>query len=273
MSDLPRTPRLWTDEQVKFVLEQISTGKRHKDIAALFNAKYDGTGKIDTEQVKYIKAQYRNREITTHSAQNFPGGNTKAQPEPTSSETTTTRTTTSLSRNIQIPPTFSPATSTPAQNNGVSSGLGADTGAFGTTQTTNGPAKTLAHSRPKQSRVAVSSAAWVPHRDIAEDDTNMADAPRNDRVYPLSPLQHKPPTTSQPAEWSPGPAFLSMENRWNQGPHEECDLQAIHRHEADGGITFPSVTAVKDMFRRMNPAVRLSDLADMMERDEARSRE
>lgn len=61
MATLPRKPRLWTEEQVEFLLQEIRTGKPHKEIADLFNEKYDGVGQIKHDQIKYIKAQYRNR--------------------------------------------------------------------------------------------------------------------------------------------------------------------------------------------------------------------
>jgi len=56
MSSLPRKPRLWADEQVEFRLKEIATGKQHKDIAAIFNETYAGGSRIETDQIKYIKA-------------------------------------------------------------------------------------------------------------------------------------------------------------------------------------------------------------------------
>ena len=61
MSSLPRKPRKWTVDQVQFVLELVDTEKSQRQIATLFNNKYNGNATIDSEQVKYLKAQYRNR--------------------------------------------------------------------------------------------------------------------------------------------------------------------------------------------------------------------
>ncbi|KAH8906099.1 hypothetical protein BR93DRAFT_998226 [Coniochaeta sp. PMI_546] len=56
---------------------------------------------------------------------------------------------------------------------------------------------------------------------------------------------------------------------WLEGPHEGCPFQGTHHHEADGGVTFPSVAALMDMVRRMKePSFSLAGLADAMERIE-----
>jgi hypothetical protein len=61
MSALPRRSRLWTEEQVRFVLKDITTVKRHKHIAAIFNEIYASVNTIQTDHIKYNKAQYGNR--------------------------------------------------------------------------------------------------------------------------------------------------------------------------------------------------------------------
>ncbi|KAB5569938.1 hypothetical protein GE09DRAFT_1270658 [Coniochaeta sp. 2T2.1] len=59
-TDLSRSPRKWTQDQVRFVLEKLRGPKQpYKDIARLCNEQFpNAPNEIDAEHVKYIKSKY-----------------------------------------------------------------------------------------------------------------------------------------------------------------------------------------------------------------------
>lgn len=291
------------------MLKEIATGKSHKDIAALFNARFDGVGKIQTDQIKYIKAQYRKRldrstspasrttkasanRITKASAKRTSRAAVKTSSTAKAIDTSTpspqrvTRSktraqqglaTTSNTRSIRpIPseakPVVNSPTSMPARDS-----ITVDISNHVQLRETGIPVVQSPTSMRARDSIMVNISN---HMHLRKFGVNVANRPEQIDVDDLapSPRSHPWAATHRPVVQNHGRYIIGYEPKdtprnWNEGAHEGCVFQGPHQHCVDGGIYFPSVDAIRDMIYRMKgPSVPLSVYADIMEMVEAEAK-
>lgn len=93
--------------------------------------------------------------------------------------------------------------------------------------------------------------------------------------YPSSPMlaldtqarQSQQANRFQPRSLMPEPDFtyIPVLSTWHEGTHDDCELNAQHRHEENGAVSFPSTAAVMQMMRRSQPSAPPRYIEEMME--------
>ncbi|OIW26111.1 hypothetical protein CONLIGDRAFT_647820 [Coniochaeta ligniaria NRRL 30616] len=229
------TPRRFTDEQVRFVLDRARTDS-NKDIMTAFNRHFEGVRTLELHQVKYIR--------TTYGHWSAPNSVAPSMMNPMMDQTMDP---------MMIP--MKDSQHRPSQPGPSSQPCARFT-----------PIATSDHSAleevTEKTRTSSNHGVWTAGPEaLLVSSRRLVFGPTSSSVCLRKPHRHEVALTQPPPPMlEQNFPDLPTERTWHEGTHDDCEIDAQHRHNPDDSVFFPSKATVSKALARSRAFVQPEDL-------------